>query len=250
LRSEVKEGWLKELPPTDHMGITKLRQVYIVEYKIEFWIRSCNSISVTFCVKYRFGTKLLFAVISERSVLYTGYQMYSTQKCILQMLSPNSWNAVLHTYGMYSFRFINWHDCLFQSILQIKFLVNLKTVYQLWYFSSVDSSPFSEYVICLFVVDISTAIPITVVARFKAWTVFSRSNAGIVGSNPTHGMDICIVCIYSVFVLFCVSVEALRLVDLSSKKSYLLRIGSKNWKSGQGPTKRCRAIIIIIIIII
>jgi hypothetical protein len=29
-------------------------------------------------------------------------------------------------------------------------------------------------------------------ARSKAWTVFARSNAGIVGSNPTQGMDVCV----------------------------------------------------------
>jgi hypothetical protein len=29
-----------------------------------------------------------------------------------------------------------------------------------------------------------------VIARSKAWTVFARSNAGIVGSNPTQGMDV------------------------------------------------------------
>jgi hypothetical protein len=52
--------------------------------------------------------------------------------------------------------------------------------------------------------------PITVAARSKAWTVFARSNTEIVGSNPTQGMDVCIVCVYSVFVLFCVLVEALR----------------------------------------
>jgi hypothetical protein len=46
--------------------------------------------------------------------------------------------------------------------------------------------------------------PITVTARSKAWTVFARSNAGIVNSNPTRSNDVCIVCIYSVFVLFCV----------------------------------------------
>jgi hypothetical protein len=46
--------------------------------------------------------------------------------------------------------------------------------------------------------------PITVPARSKAWTVFVRSNAGIVGSNPIQSMDVCIVCVYSVFVLFCV----------------------------------------------
>jgi hypothetical protein len=45
---------------------------------------------------------------------------------------------------------------------------------------------------------------ITVAARSKAGTVFARSNAGIVGSNPIQDMDVCIVCFYSVFVLFCV----------------------------------------------
>jgi hypothetical protein len=34
------------------------------------------------------------------------------------------------------------------------------------------------------------SLPITVTARSKAWTVFVRSNAGIVGSNPTRGMDV------------------------------------------------------------
>jgi hypothetical protein len=37
--------------------------------------------------------------------------------------------------------------------------------------------------------------PIAVAARPTAWTVFARSNAGIVSSNPTQGMD---VCVYSV----------------------------------------------------
>jgi hypothetical protein len=32
--------------------------------------------------------------------------------------------------------------------------------------------------------------PITVAARSEAWTVFARSNAGIVSSNPTRGMDV------------------------------------------------------------
>jgi hypothetical protein len=34
--------------------------------------------------------------------------------------------------------------------------------------------------------------PITVAARSKAWTVFARSNTGIVGSNPSQGMDVCV----------------------------------------------------------
>jgi hypothetical protein len=34
--------------------------------------------------------------------------------------------------------------------------------------------------------------------------------AGIVVSNPTRGLDVCVVCVYSTFVLFCMWVEALR----------------------------------------
>jgi hypothetical protein len=45
---------------------------------------------------------------------------------------------------------------------------------------------------------------ITVAARPKARTVFARSNAGIVGSKPTQCKDVCIVCVYSVFMLFSV----------------------------------------------
>jgi hypothetical protein len=44
-------------------------------------------------------------------------------------------------------------------------------------------------------------LPITVTTRSKEWTGFSRSNIGIVGSNPAQGMDV-FVC--SVFVLYCV----------------------------------------------
>jgi hypothetical protein len=40
---------------------------------------------------------------------------------------------------------------------------------------------------------------ITVAARYKAWNVFSRSNTGIVFSNPTRGIDVCLS-------LFCVCV--------------------------------------------
>jgi hypothetical protein len=35
-------------------------------------------------------------------------------------------------------------------------------------------------------------MPIPVAARSKAW-VYGRSLAGIVGSNPTEGMDVCVV---------------------------------------------------------
>jgi hypothetical protein len=57
--------------------------------------------------------------------------------------------------------------------------------------------------------------PIMVAARSKAWTVFARSEAGIVGSNPTQGMDVC-VRLYRV--LSCVQVAALRRADPPSKE--------------------------------
>jgi pyruvate carboxylase len=44
--------------------------------------------------------------------------------------------------------------------------------------------------------------PITVAARSNALTVFARSNAEIVGSNPLEAWMS--VCVYSVFVLSCV----------------------------------------------
>jgi hypothetical protein len=49
---------------------------------------------------------------------------------------------------------------------------------------------------------VTDCLPVTVTARSKAWTVFARSDAGIVGLNPSQGIDVC-VCVYSVFVLSC-----------------------------------------------
>jgi hypothetical protein len=46
-------------------------------------------------------------------------------------------------------------------------------------------------------------MPITVAARSKTWTVFPRSNTGIVGSNPTRGMNNC-VRLFCVCVVLCV----------------------------------------------
>jgi hypothetical protein len=81
---------------------------------------------------------------------------------------------------------------------------------------------------------------ITVAARSKAWTVFARSNAGIVVSNPTQGMDVC-VCVYFVFVLSCVLVAALRWAHHSSKESHRLRKKMIMIRKRPGPCKGCRA---------
>jgi hypothetical protein len=61
-----------------------------------------------------------------------------------------------------------------------------------------------------------------VASQSTARTVFARWNAGLVGSNFTQGMDVC-VCVYSVCVLPCVYVAALQRADHSSKESYRLR---------------------------
>jgi hypothetical protein len=61
-------------------------------------------------------------------------------------------------------------------------------------------------------------LPTTVAAQSKAWTVFTRSNSDVVGSNSTWGMDVC-VCVYSVFVLPCMLIATLRRADHSFKES-------------------------------
>jgi hypothetical protein len=75
------------------------------------------------------------------------------------------------------------------------------------------------------------------------------SNAGIVVSNPTEGMDVCLRLFY-----VCVALCAGRglATGLSPVQGVLptAYTGSRNWKSVQGQTKGCRVIIIIIIIII
>jgi hypothetical protein len=81
--------------------------------------------------------------------------------------------------------------------------------------------------------------PITVAARSKHEL---SSLAQTLGSWVRIPLEAWMsVCGYSVFVLSCVQVAALRWADPPSKESYRLCKWSWNWKSGQGPTKGCRA---------
>jgi hypothetical protein len=50
-------------------------------------------------------------------------------------------------------------------------------------------------------------VPITVALRSEAWPFFANSRAGIVGSNPTQGTDVC-VRLFCFCVLPCVQVAA------------------------------------------
>jgi hypothetical protein len=86
-----------------------------------------------------------------------------------------------------------------------------------------------------------TAVPpITVAARSKAWTVFARSNTGIMGSNPTQAMDVCMR-------LFCVCDVLCEGSGLATGSSPVQGVPPtvyrlRNWKSDEDPKKGCRAI--------
>jgi hypothetical protein len=87
-----------------------------------------------------------------------------------------------------------------------------------------------------------------VAARSKACTVFARSKAEIVGSNPIQGMDVCIVYVYSVFVLFCVQVKALRRAD-PRPRGLTDFVQDQETEEAVKVHKDCISIIIVIIII-
>jgi hypothetical protein len=72
--------------------------------------------------------------------------------------------------------------------------------------------------------------------------VFARSNIAIVGSNPTQGMDVCVY-VYSVFVLSCVQVAALRRADHSAKESY--RLYKKDYETEEKARAQQRAVEIL-----
>jgi hypothetical protein len=64
--------------------------------------------------------------------------------------------------------------------------------------------PFWYFVTSLFFLRWELLVPpITVAARSKSWTVFTRSKVWIVGSNLTQGMDVC-VRLFCVCVVLCV----------------------------------------------
>ena len=56
--------------------------------------------------------------------------------------------------------------------------------------------PFIITINCFIIINVyyNIQLLIPVAARSKAW-VFGRSPAGIVDSNPTGGMDVCLLCV-------------------------------------------------------
>jgi hypothetical protein len=122
---------------------------------------------------------------------------YSPKKCILQ---SSSWNALL-LISLFS------HHSLLLSIIccygiNVFFLQCLPLIRFWFYVASAHNVITSTYtVLCL---SLFLSVLATIATWSKAWTVFARSDAGIVGSNPTQGMHVwcvCVcVCVCSVFV--------------------------------------------------
>jgi hypothetical protein len=84
-------------------------------------------------------------------------------------------------------------------------------------------------------IDYKYSSPITVVMRSKEWTVYHRLNTGIVGSNPTRDMDIC-VRLFCVCVVLCVGRGLVRgWFPVQGVLPTVYKI--RKLKNGQGHTK-------------
>jgi hypothetical protein len=76
-------------------------------------------------------------------------------------------------------------------------------------------------------------LPITVAARFEARTVFARSNIGIVCSNPTQDMNVCVCVVLSADSGLAMGSSPVQGVPPTVRKI-------KKLKSGQSPTEGYR----------
>jgi hypothetical protein len=81
------------------------------------------------------------------------------------------------------------------SCKQVRFALSLKRFKGRWWIYvppdlALQYSVFRPY--SVFVLRMILAMPVTVAARSKAWTVFARSNTRVVSSNHTRSMDVCV----------------------------------------------------------
>jgi hypothetical protein len=130
---------------------------------------------------------------------------YTLTSSFFQFLPAHSYRPQVVFFSFH----VAWQIFWVHFFLPFTFMFNTRPLYELyWQYTSLG--------------------PIIVAARSKARTVFACSDTGAVGSNPTLAVD---VCVYSVFALFCVYVQALRRADPPSKESYRLCLGSRHWNA-------------------
>jgi hypothetical protein len=97
----------------------------------------------------------------------------------------------------------------------------INRIIHLYYFSYGMNKNYIDFVLTLL-----SLPPVTVAERSKACTVFARSKAGIVSSNPTQGMDLVFVYVCAFFCV-CVQIETLQRADHPSKESHRLSLIKK-----------------------
>jgi hypothetical protein len=83
--------------------------------------------------------------------------------------------------------------------------------------------------------------PITLASRSKAWTAFALSKTGVGGSNPTQNVNVC-VRLFHVCTVLCAGSGLASGWSPGPRSPTDCVKRSRNWKSGQGPTKDYRAI--------
>jgi hypothetical protein len=98
-------------------------------------------------------------------------------------------SAVLKIITSFSFLFLL--PCIFAALRS--YFCNTE------YRELISFIPFTEANFCSYLQGRAT-VPLTVATRSKAWTVFACSNTGIVCSNPTQGINIC-VCLFCICVV-------------------------------------------------
>jgi hypothetical protein len=109
----------------------------------------------------------------------------------IQLLLSTTWNCdpLPCASGVRSFEFVSVSRVTEIAIMKTYFLVSCSFLI----FDTPQKRPYS--VVQVHYVNVHgkrLAWPITVAERSKVGTIFARSNAGIVGSNPTEGMDVCV----------------------------------------------------------
>jgi hypothetical protein len=75
-----------------------------------------------------------------------------------------------------------------------------------------------------------------------AWTLFARSEAGIVGSNPTQRHRCLCLRLFSFCIVLCVGSGLVTGWSLIQRALPTVYKRLRNWRRGQGPTKGCRTV--------